>query len=357
MQKIYLKYFLAANSCQGFVSQFNNCYSPEMGFKAYIIKGGPGTGKSSFMKKVAGEAEKRGIPLLLLPCSSDPDSLDGVAFPTLKKVILDGTSPHVVEPKFPAVCETILNFGEFWDTSKFEDTKYVIELTKKNKSLHKIASNYLKSAEGLILNSLDIASACTNSKAAKTFASGLCKKLIPKAASKNSKQWICFLSGVTPKGVLSFPETVTSEFKNTVIIADDYGIAASLIADTVRDHCLENGYEIITIKNALLPNTLTDGILIPELSLAFIRECEGFHLDSSARRIHARRFLNQKFSPLQLNQLKFNKKTADRLISAAGNTLKEAKSVHDLLEGEYIKAMDFEALNAFTKEFADSFFN
>ena len=59
-----LKYFLAANSCQGFVSSFNNCYDAERGWKAYIIKGGPGTGKSSFMKFVAKSALEKEIKVV-----------------------------------------------------------------------------------------------------------------------------------------------------------------------------------------------------------------------------------------------------------------------------------------------------
>ena len=45
------KYFAASNSAQGFKN-----YYPEVFARAdhlYIIKGGPGTGKSSFMKKYA----------------------------------------------------------------------------------------------------------------------------------------------------------------------------------------------------------------------------------------------------------------------------------------------------------------
>ena len=43
-------YFLAANSGQGFYSKFGECYDAHNGWKAYVIKGGPGTGKSSLMK-------------------------------------------------------------------------------------------------------------------------------------------------------------------------------------------------------------------------------------------------------------------------------------------------------------------
>ena len=57
MKKNNIKYFLAANSCEGFYSEFDNSYLPDGEWRAYIIKGGPGTGKSSFMKRFADAAE------------------------------------------------------------------------------------------------------------------------------------------------------------------------------------------------------------------------------------------------------------------------------------------------------------
>ena len=53
MKKSDIKYFLAANSCEGFYSVFDKAYLPDGEWRAYIIKGGPGTGKSSFMKRFA----------------------------------------------------------------------------------------------------------------------------------------------------------------------------------------------------------------------------------------------------------------------------------------------------------------
>ena len=129
MEKFNLKYFLAANSCEGFVSEFSRCYDPNDNWHVYIIKGGPGTGKSSFMKYIAAKAEEKNIQCIYCPCSSDPDSLDAIIMQDKKVVILDGTAPHTLDPKYPAVCEEILNFGEFWETEKLNDKT---EITKAN---------------------------------------------------------------------------------------------------------------------------------------------------------------------------------------------------------------------------------
>ena len=113
MDKAFEKYFLGANSGEGFVSHFGDSYNCFDGWRAFIIKGGPGTGKSSFMKYIAVNAADRGYEAVLCPCSSDPDSLDGLIIKDLKTVIIDGTAPHTVEPVYPGACEEIINLGVF----------------------------------------------------------------------------------------------------------------------------------------------------------------------------------------------------------------------------------------------------
>ena len=122
------KTFLAANSAKGFVSYFKECYSADDGWKAYIIKGGPGTGKSSMMKSLAAYFADKGEWVELCACSSDPDSLDAVIFFDRKVVIMDGTSPHTVDPSFPGVCETIVNLSDCWDDAKLQEGREALSL-------------------------------------------------------------------------------------------------------------------------------------------------------------------------------------------------------------------------------------
>lgn len=88
--------FLGANSPNGFVSQFEKVYNQTDGWRVFIIKGGPGTGKSSFMKKIANEALNRQLKTHIAYCSSDPMSVDAVIIPEKKIMIADGTAPHAM---------------------------------------------------------------------------------------------------------------------------------------------------------------------------------------------------------------------------------------------------------------------
>ena len=144
-------FFLGANSASGFYSYFNQAYEPEDGWRLIILKGGPGTGKSSFMKRFAQCAQEREEKLERIYCSSDPASLDAVLLPNRKIGIVDGTPPHTMEPKYPGVSETIINMGEYWDASQLEPhAKDIISISKQCSGEHARSQRYLRAAGALL---------------------------------------------------------------------------------------------------------------------------------------------------------------------------------------------------------------
>ena len=66
--------------------------------KRLFIKGYPGTGKSSMMKKFAKEALSRGYDVQYVWCGLDSNSIDMVILPELSFCIFDSTEPHVYFP-------------------------------------------------------------------------------------------------------------------------------------------------------------------------------------------------------------------------------------------------------------------
>ncbi len=353
MENFKQKYFLGANSAEGFLSFFDRCYAADGEWKTYIMKGGPGTGKSSFMKYIAVKAADRGLAVTLCPCSSDPNSLDAVILPEKKIAVLDGTAPHTVDPAYPGVCETVLNVGEFWRPEAFAGKEAaVIDATLRNKALHRTASRYIRAAGILQADNLKTALACTDREKTETYAGRLCKKLIP-AGKGGGTEWVRFLSGITPLGVVSYAGSVTDAAENVVIVRDEYGSAADLIMRTVREYALEQGHEIITLQNPLLPSLLIDHILIPKLSLAFVTENNLIRFPAGIKRIHARRFVSNAKLHLSRERMKFNKKAAKQLLLSASETLAAAKTVHDEMERYYIEAMNFEELTAFAMRFTE----
>ena len=109
--------FLGANSGEGFCSLYGQLLRGRLD-DLLIIKGGPGCGKSSFMGAVAKKLEETGEETIYINCSGDPESLDGVLFPRLKTGLVDGTSPHVLEPDYTAAAERYVDLTRFYDISR-----------------------------------------------------------------------------------------------------------------------------------------------------------------------------------------------------------------------------------------------
>lgn len=66
--------------------------------KRYFLKGRPGTGKSTFLKKIARQAMLQGLDTEIYHCAFDPDSLDLIAIRSLGLCIFDSTAPHEYFP-------------------------------------------------------------------------------------------------------------------------------------------------------------------------------------------------------------------------------------------------------------------
>ncbi|UED73774.1 PRK06851 family protein [Brevibacillus sp. DP1.3A] len=66
--------------------------------KRYFIKGRPGSGKSTMLKKLVKEAQTRGFDVEVYHCGLDPHSLDMVIVPEKSLAIFDSTAPHEYFP-------------------------------------------------------------------------------------------------------------------------------------------------------------------------------------------------------------------------------------------------------------------
>ncbi|MDR0462194.1 MAG: hypothetical protein LBG88_02555 [Christensenellaceae bacterium] len=134
--------FLGCMTYKGFTNYFNNIIDFYDLKKLYILKGGSGVGKSTFMRKFAVAFPDESVDFL--HCSADPDSLDGVILTNKKIGIIDGTAPHIVDVKYPGVIDETVNLGEFIIEKNVNVTKETIdEINAQKKAHYEIIQNHL----------------------------------------------------------------------------------------------------------------------------------------------------------------------------------------------------------------------
>ena len=122
------EYFAAANSHTGFISKFDKVFNRKNFKRIFILKGGPGTGKSTILKGLCSFGSENGFYTEAIYCSSDPHSLDGVILSNndLKIGVLDGTSPHAEEAVCPGVIDELVDLGSGFDTRLLEEKREAI---------------------------------------------------------------------------------------------------------------------------------------------------------------------------------------------------------------------------------------
>ncbi|OXS57723.1 hypothetical protein B1A99_16880 [Cohnella sp. CIP 111063] len=91
--------FLGAATPQGAVD-----FVPGLtdGLKRYLLKGRPGSGKSTMLKRLAAAAAERGFDAEVYHCGFDPNSLDMVVVREVGFAIFDSTAPHEYFPDRPS---------------------------------------------------------------------------------------------------------------------------------------------------------------------------------------------------------------------------------------------------------------
>ena len=348
--------FLGANTPKGFVSFFDELYNPYSNAEAYIIKGGPGTGKSGFMKRVALEAHKRNLSYERVYCSSDPSSLDGLIIPEKNLCFCDGTSPHIVEPRFPGVAENIINLGEFWDAGKLrKNADEIKRLFFENSLCHRKSVSYLAAAGHIDLQSRVLTEKYIIKEKVEGFATRfIYRELRSKRKSSPGQRKRRFLSAVTSVGNLFLSDTVKSLCTRVIGIDDRQSAVSSMLVSLIGEGAIKNGYDAIFCHCPLKPE-VAEHLIIPEKKIAIIRINGAAGEVSCDRIIHTGRFMNEDFGKNKLI-LRFNERVKQELINESIKSLRDAKKIHDSLEEIYTDAMDFERLNTYCDSFIEKLF-
>lgn len=341
-------YFLGGTSPTGFRSKFIEQIK-KPGYYTYILKGGPGTGKSTLMKKIA-EAFKDN-QLSVYYCSSDIKSLDAVVIEDKKIIVVDGTAPHVFEALYPAVSQEIINLGEFWDREKMlphrEAVTYCFD---ENQKYHNRVRCYVEAFSSLNTDIYNIGEDCLNKSKLTSYIKRLAKKLIPKSGTRNTGR-IEFkqLSAFTTENYMTHP--VDGDYSR-YFIKDDLFAGGDYFLKSLAEMFISSGYDATISECTMLHNSTFEHLISEQLGLVFITGnfFNGL-VPENENIINFSRFYDKDKYTSKKQRINFDKKASLELAKEAAVCLKTALDIHNELEKFYINAIDFEGLNNFTEEF------
>ena len=343
-------YFLGANTASGFLSLYDGFCRGE-GDYLHIVKGGPGTGKSGFMRAIGREAARRGLDVEYVRCSGDPASLDGVYLPALHMGWCDGTAPHAAEPGVFGADSDYVNLGAFCRTPlSSADAERARALTTAYKE--KYARAYALLAAAKSAESALAPQAIGEKEAMRAGAAlrALIERL-PTGDSSSLKRR--FAGAVSCEGVLE--DRSSYELCKLIYLCED---GCSLAAGALGAACetaLARGHRVILCLSPA-DGVTPDALVLPDVSAAFVRAMPLASYDH-VRRIPLDRLCGDMAAVKERRRaVRAARREGARYLRAGCETLREAKALHDELEAVYRPYMDFAALDALTaKELARLF--
>jgi len=346
MSRYIADYYLGANTPKGFYSYFKDSFSASDGWQVFIIKGGPGTGKSTLMKRICARAEQCGISFERIWCSSDPSSLDAVILPDQRRAIYDGTPPHVLEPAFPGVCEQTVNLCDMWDRQFLQkNAEEIIELSTGCSACHAQATRFLACASAFRLGGFLKAEGLLDNTKLDRAVLRLLRSLPAKRGSGKGQVSTRLLTAVTPEGVRFAGK---NEY-DTLCIADRYGAAAHELLRRLAGQLTDRGYDIVRCPCSQDSGRI-EHIVVPEAGLLFSTSNDLHAAETTGRMIHAERFMTEEVSIQQ------SRRVQRQFLTMAAEEMAQALALHDRLEAFYRAAMDFSAVDALAENTVDVFF-
>lgn len=348
-------YFAAVNSSGGFRSYFKDLFEPEKFRSVYLIKGGPGTGKSGLMRTISSRAQELGLYVEEYLCSSDPASLDGVVIPAIGFGIMDATSPHSAEPKIPGAVENLFNTGAFWDKDKlFQNREQILELIRLKSRAYREGYRLLACAGEIAREIMLFSTEDFQWEKMRRAAASVAKKtfLVPGTKITEPRLQTAFGAG-------GFMRLDTFEkAADTVRVVHDRDFTGFAFLAQIEKEAEKAGEHVYRSVSPLFPE-YPDALYFPREKCAFIlREKDAYPIlpQKTYEVVNMARFISPDARKANRQKIRFGKKCLDMLLSESGTAFAEAKKHHAVLETIYTASMDFPKMQEAIAEFCDRIF-
>lgn len=352
-----IQYFLGANTPEGFHSLYGQLLRGEEAQGVYILKGGAGCGKSTLLRQLEREAQARGLETQQILCLEDPQSLDGLVIPALKIALVDGTAPHVVEPRFAGVVEHYVNVGSCYEKKALQQVREPLMEVSKRYKVHSLTLHPCLSAAGELRESMySVVSSPSLTQRLEKRAQGILNREIkmksPRVTGSVTQR---FLSANTSEGRVALYHTATLQCKKAFVLWDNYGISHGLLLPLLTG-AVGRGYDVVACLNPMCPSRL-EHLLIPELSLCFLTSSSDLPFEQEGdRKIRLETMLDEGLLKEQRNRLRVYRKMYFALLDEIGSILGEMNEIHKELEDIYHPYVDFGKLSELTKLLGEEIF-
>ncbi|WP_346961442.1 PRK06851 family protein [Clostridium sp.] len=334
-------YFLGGNTGKGFYSHFNYIVSQKDATRITCLKGGPGTGKSYLMKKIGKHYIDRGYNVEFHHCSSDSDSLDGILIKELNVAMVDGTSPHMIDPVTPGAVDDIVNMGICLKEENFKNIKFhILAVNREIGYSFRRAYRFFAAAKCIHDDWYTFNNNALNLYELNILKENLKNRILPNTFSSLGKKRHLFATGFTPKGVITYIHSIIKDMSSVYVLKGAPGTGKTLVLEYIADEATRRGLDVEILHTPLNPEKI-EHLLIPELNVAIVTSNEITKIDFHGEQYDMDSLLDTNYIEKKQDDIDDVSSIFYILLQKGLDCIKTAKDLHDELEEFYVPNMDF----------------
>ena len=278
---------------------------------------------------------------------------------------MDGTAPHIVDPKNPGSVDEILNLGEFWDTDSLRAHRNaVISCNERTSVMFQMAYGYLESAGKRSDFLADMLQRLLGAEAIFEARRALQAKLgsiltVRRTESKRNRDCAmgngqmpgsckkAFAGAITPDGIKSGLPSLIRGLEKVILLRCPAGFPSQQILEPAMQRLLDAGFDLEAYYCPMDPEKKLEHIVVPDAGLAIIT-CNRYHTVNT----DCPACTMQKFMEISLEIPKDGDAALREIcgdleegvhadLTKALELLKNTRRIHDELESYYIPSMNF----------------
>ncbi len=256
--------FASSHTSQGFYT-----FIPELinGLgRVYILKGAPGSGKSTFIRLVGELLSEQGYEVEFWISAMDSVTPDGVYIPQLDVAVINGSLPESMDPQYPGVRDYLINLGDYWDRVSIEQHREkIIELVDCMELSRKQVNGFLKEAVRVKEEIRKINSVHLNMDKLDK----ICKQLSAEILDKQCGEKHYFAEAFTVDGLVDYINELSKACQRRYIFKGPSGSGKSLLINQLAQQAKARGYFLEYYHSGLEVDSLAM-VIIRNLQIALI---------------------------------------------------------------------------------------
>ncbi len=307
--------------------------------KVYVLKGAPGTGKSTFIRCLGDSLSEQGYEVEFWMSAEDPMNPEGVYIIQMETAIVNGNLPIAIDPKYPGITGSIINLSEYLD--ELSINKYgpeIMELVDQVAEQAIQAASILEQASIIKEEILPVSYEGLNENKLHNLISRLENEILKEQPGEKHY----FATSITPEGVINYVDEISTRCKIRYLLKG--GSGAEKVIEEISFKAREAGYFVEYYHCGLNPLRIIM-VIITHLQLGII---EANDMEISARPgdrlIDLADCLDESYQPLKEQDHTRFRRQYECLVLKAQAELETAHRATKSLKRLYSAAMDFDTV-------------